>query len=280
MINILFQSYGSRQIADEVIYSVLTFVHSTPDRSNFRIVIYTDNQDYFLKFLNHPMVCYRIMTSQELKTWKGQFDFIHRAKIEVIKDCFTRFDGHILYCDSDTVFIKNANDLIPLIMPEISLMHINEGFLNRPINPIFVKMGKFLRKNEFDLAGEKLKIPVNTPMWNAGVIGIHQANSFLIDEVLLLNDTMFLVYQKHVIEQLAFSYVLNKHTSLRKAANHIFHYWHNKPAYREAIDRYLYDKDESLWYNVENKLIDPTLQVNDKTDKKGVFKLLLSKFQH
>lgn len=277
MINILFQSYGSRQIADEVIYSVLSFVNVTADKSNFRIVIYTDNKDYFSRFLNHSMVSYRIMSSNELKQWKGQFDFIHRVKIEVIRDCFQKFDGHILYCDSDTIFTKDANELVPHISPEASVMHVNEGFLNRPINPIFVKMGKFLRKNEFDFAGVKLKIPVNTPMWNAGVLGIHRSNNHLIDEVLQLNDIMFMVYQKHVIEQLAFSYILNKRTTVRKAANHIFHYWHDKLTYREAIDRYLYDKDDTLWDAIESKKMDPSLKIVEKVVKKGFFRTLIGK---
>ena len=80
-----------------------------------------------------------------------------------------------------------------------------------------------------------------TEMWNAGVIGLSQSNKAFFDDILDLTDQMYVKYSKHVMEQLAVSYVLQTRSQLISAEKTIYHYWNQKPEYQLEIQKFFGD---------------------------------------
>jgi hypothetical protein len=76
-------------------------------------------------------------------------------------------------------------------------------------------------------------------MWNAGVLGISKSVSNCYQQVLDLTDKMYSQYPKHVMEQLAFSYVLQNQTQIHPADKVILHYWNQKDEYQILINTFL-----------------------------------------
>ena len=62
-------------------------------------------------------------------------------------------------------------------------------------------------------------------IWNAGVIGLDPADAKLLDEVLDLTDQFCACSNLHVLEQLAFSYVLTQRSVVSETHDIVFHYW-------------------------------------------------------
>src|SRR5262249_22108782 len=90
-----------------------------------------------------------------------------------------------------------------------------------------VKLRRFVEKREFTVHGCSVHIPSSTVMWNAGVLGIAEQHRVLLPRILELTDEAYRVYQKHVMEQLAFSYYLQTHTTIISAESVLSHYCWN-----------------------------------------------------
>ncbi len=234
MTNIIYQAHGNKHISKELIYSLYSFWATFKgDTSQIRVIVYTDDADFFKPYL-YDNVIYRIIDDTQISLWAGDINFVHRIKIEIILDCFSKFDGNILYLDSDTIVTQNLQPLLSEICNAKSIMHLYEGQIDKPHNPIMTKMNLFLKKNF-----AALKITNQLPMWNAGVLGIDSENKYLVNKVLTLTDKIFAMYPKHVMEQFAFSYLLTTHTTVIASEEYIYHYWKEKREYRIAIDCFL-----------------------------------------
>ncbi|MFQ3575846.1 MAG: hypothetical protein SNJ77_05360 [Cytophagales bacterium] len=239
MVCLLFQSYGSDVIAKELVYCLNSFWqhHRSAD---YKILIYTDNTTFFNQHLLDDSIAFRLVSDDEIKEWRGPKDFIHRVKVKVILDAFEKFNPEkLVYLDTDTFFESSIEKEISRIDHKNTIMHTNEGFLNRPINPIFKKISKFLKTTPILTKGTLKRIPTNIPMWNAGVLGLHCSHKHLVEEVLAMSDFMFDLYQKHVMEQLSFSFVLNQNTKVSKISDKIYHYWAEKEYFRTKINNWL-----------------------------------------
>jgi hypothetical protein len=76
-----------------------------------------------------------------------------------------------------------------------------------------------------DTDGRVFRIPPELEMWNAGVVGMHPKDEGLLELVLRLTDQLCARSTLHVLEQLAFSYVLQTHSRLHEACDVVFHFW-------------------------------------------------------
>ena len=74
-------------------------------------------------------------------------------------------------------------------------------------------------------------------MWNAGVIGMNSSQKNLLDTILWLSDVMYEKYQKHVMEQLAFSYCLQTNHTIKPTDYAIYHYWFFKE-FRTVLEKF------------------------------------------
>ncbi len=262
----VYQAYGKKTILDQTLYSILSVIpFIQKENLNVHIVIYTDNSSYFQKFLSSfDFIHYEPLSDERRKTWLGKLKFVHRLKIEMLKDCAQKYKGHILYLDGDTYFTKSPQLVIERILPSISVMHICEDQLKPAKLLLTKKLYKFLYKTPIHVDGEMLKFKEETQMWNAGVIGVHQSFTWVFDKIIKMTDELYSRYPKHIMEQFAVSYFLQKHTHIVACDDIIEHYWMQKEVYPALISQYLdaCQNYESFVKNKENLKLPPRIYKN------------------
>ncbi len=274
MINVVYQAYGDKKISRELIYSLYTFLANfKDDLEKIRVVIYADDPEFFFPYLQQ-FPTYIKIDNHQIQTWASVLGFVHRIKIEMILDCFSKFDGSVLYLDTDTIINKDISKLISEISTSRSIMHVYEGQINKPKNPMMRKINKFLKKHYYEL-----KISNKIPMWNAGVLGIAEGHESMVRRVLDVTDKTYSKSPKHVMEQLAFSYILNENTTIVAAEDHIIHYWKLKADYQMAIDQFIsrLQLSSNILNNVINGEIDLRLAL---APPKGKWELKILKWKN
>jgi hypothetical protein len=238
MNNLVYLSYGQGPHVDQLVYSVMSVLHIMGrDRDNYRIIIYTDDPTAF----SDLPVRIEPLGFKLLADWAGPFDFNHRRKIFVIKDALEKFGGRLGYCDSDTYFLKHPCKLFTRVRPRHTVMHIKEGYL---CDCHASELKDFLQGHSLqNRSGHRWNITPDTPMFNAGVIGLHEADISLLDEVALLTDQIYPNVRLHTIEQFAFSACFKHYTRLHQSYDVIHHYWPppGRALFREELHRVLHD---------------------------------------
>ncbi len=235
---LVYQAYGLEDVMRQTIFSIVSLLSFSP--RNIEILVYTDDVKKFEGFFGkHPQVKLVEINKDQIKAWRGTIDFVHRVKVEILMDAAKKFVGPIFYCDGDTYFLSSPEQIFSEVNNRISLMHIAENALIEGKDPLSKKILKFCKKNQFDVGGDHVAIGASTVMWNAGVLGISEANKSLLPLVLQLTDQMHTLYKKHVMEQLAFSFFLQTRSSIKAADHVIYHYWNQKDEYQKKIDEFL-----------------------------------------
>lgn len=234
MNTILYLSYGSGPHNDELLYSVISALHFLGrENKDYQIVIYTDNPPAY----EHLPVRVEPITPETLASWAGPLGFIHRRKIFVLKAAFEKYGGRIAYLDADTYFQQHPAKLFKLIDEGNSVLHRREAHLDRCHA---VELADFLM--DYPLTrpdGSRWDITANTWMWNAGVIGMHHGDAWILDEVVHLNDQIYPHVRLDTIEQFAFTAALGVHTRLRECPELVFHYYHAdwRVPFRQHMER-------------------------------------------
>jgi hypothetical protein len=237
---IVYQAYGREDVIRQVLFSVISLKTRAESLENLTIEIYTDQPDrlrmFFADMLEVKVVG---ITAGDIQGWRGAIDFVHRVKLKILEKATQGLHEPLIYLDGDTYFAKDPTTLLRQVSPTRSLMHVRESRMDEADDPLTKKIAKFVRKNSFKVEGQDLKIPVSAEMWNAGVIGIHPVNFSLLTMMVELTDEMYSRYQKHVMEQLAVSYLLQTKTILVTSHLEIIHYWPSKEAFDIAIGNFL-----------------------------------------
>lgn len=237
---LVYQAYGVQDVIRQTMFSIVSLLKAIEPSDTLQIWIYTDQKNIFTDFFGeHPRLKYVEVTMEQIKAWRGEIDFVHRVKIEILKDAGSRFKGCLYYCDGDTYFMSSPAKLYARVNDRYSLMHIAENALDRGTDPLSKKILKFVKKHHFQVNQELVGIGPSTVMWNAGVLGLSEKNKSLLPFVLELTDQSYSLYRKHVMEQLAFSFFLQTRSEIIPANDVIYHYWNQKAEYQSAIDQYL-----------------------------------------
>lgn len=226
---IVFLCYGYERVFHECAYALLSLDsrHSSTLRKT-EIWIYTDNPGWFKAFKDCPLqLNYREVNAETIKKWRGAIDFVHRVKIEVLKDFTNGRTGNVLYADTDVVFTRNIVSLQTHIAQGRLCMHIMEGVVSGKGNPIFRKLNDHIVSAGLKLNGKPMQ---DMAMWNAGVLGFNTQHVHLLDEVLAFTDRVYPAFPKHVVEQFAFSAYFQDASEIKAASPYIFHYWNLKEA--------------------------------------------------
>jgi len=229
---IIYQAYGSKDIINEAIFSLLSFYKTTGNTLNdeVKIVIYTDDIPVIDHYFSEKYLIYRPLTQELIREWRGDINFVHRLKIKILQDFFKdHHDANILYVDSDTVYKSSPVELFKSVSEGKFVMHVMEGVLKERSNLILRKLFKYLYFNNINMSdGEKIRVPLNSQMWNAGVIGMSSANKDILDKILDFTDNLYPNFPKHIVEQFAFSYYFQTEGEIIPAEAYIFHYWNFK----------------------------------------------------
>ncbi len=237
---LVYQAYGRDDIKRQTLFSIVSLLSKTNFVAEaFQVWIYTEDEQFFTPyFANHPLVKCKLVAMEQIKKWRGAIDFVHRVKVEILIDAAAQFVGELYYCDGDTYFLSSPASLFDQVNNNISLMHIAENTLIDGRDPLSKKIKRFVKKNKFQVAGQNMQIPVETMMWNAGVLAVSQINKSLLPHVLELTDRLYSLYQKHIMEQLAFSVCLQNATKVLPSDGVVYHYWNQKDEYQILIDNY------------------------------------------
>jgi len=226
---IVFQCYGNEAIFHECTFALLTLaqLYKPEQLKNVEIWIYTDNPDWFLSFRDCSLpIGIKKINEEVIKQWKGEIDFVHRVKIEVLRDLTLTKAGNILYLDTDVVFLRPVDTMLAAIEKGNIYMHVMEGIVSDEGNPIMKKLCFYLREQKrIQLTGKPL---YEAAMWNAGVLGFNTQYHALLDDILFFTDMVHPEFPKHVVEQFAFSLYFQRTTTIHAAAPYILHYWNVK----------------------------------------------------
>jgi hypothetical protein len=226
---IVFLCYGNERIFHECAYALLSLsrMYGSSWPKETEIWVYTDNPEWF-EALGSPLpLNFRRVDMETIRKWRGQIDFVHRVKIEILKDFTENRTGNVLYSDTDVVFTNPVNDIFKGIAGGKLYMHIMEGKVSAGGNPIFRKLNNYLLGAMQQLDGR----PMNEmDMWNAGVLGFNTRYKHLLSDVLFFTDVHYPKFPKHVVEQFAFSAYFQHTDHIKTAAPYIFHYWNLKEA--------------------------------------------------
>lgn len=214
---LLFLSYGIGPHQVEVEYAIRCLKIHSSQLSAEQILVYTDNPSYFEKL---PATTYLVPTSQ-WQEWGGLQNFNHRRKILALDHALQASNDSVLLLDGDTWLIKPLARLQSRIGPGRGVMHIREGQINDVRSPLYEQLRQLLQSEK----GRQSGIPLEAWMWNAGVVGLHPQQRPLLQEVLQLTDHLCQSSSLHILEQLAFSWVLSQRIELQEAADVVFHYW-------------------------------------------------------
>lgn len=228
----VYQAYGHQAIFDECRYSLLSLCHwAKLSNKRYGVWIYTDHPELFEEFqrLTEIELSTILLTQETIRNWKGEVDFVHRLKIELLIDLFSKTTGPVIYLDTDTFFIAPPEDLFLSIGQKQHLMHTREGQIQKRSNPVLRKLDKFIKREPSLAELIPLYSKQGIDMWNAGVLGLQSPVDLdLLLKVRQLTDQIYPLYPKHVIEQFAFSYVLQSAGPIEAAEGVVHHYWNFK----------------------------------------------------
>jgi len=241
---IIFLCYGNERVFHECAYALLSLSRLYPQGDlNAQICIYTDNPGWFRAFKGCPLpLNYRELDSAKIKKWRGEIDFVHRVKIEVLKDFTKSKSGNILYTDTDVVFTHRIEKILHDIRAGKRYMHIMEGRISDKENPVFKKLNNYLESGDVKLNGKPMN---NMSMWNAGVLGFNTEHSHVLDDVLAFTDKEYPKFRKHIVEQFAFSAYFQGPDNIKIASPCIFHYWNLKEAGQVLASFFSYFKNKN-----------------------------------
>lgn len=218
MMQVLLLSYGHGLHQQEVIFAVHSILHRGGQDATCQIVIYTDEPDVFAGL----PVRVQLVTPQQWQEWGGPRNFNHRRKILAMQHLLKESGLPVVLVDGDTWFRGSLRSLAERIGPGRGVMHIQEGRVSVVQTPLYRNLHALLTQES---TIQDLKIAPDAWMWNAGVIGLHPDQLALTDNVLQITDRLCAVSSLHILEQFAFSWVLQQHIQLTEAADIVFHYW-------------------------------------------------------
>ncbi|ALD20037.1 putative nucleotide-diphospho-sugar transferase [Hymenobacter sp. DG25A] len=215
------------------------------------IIIYTDDATSFQKVLGSPTdILYPVIAEEQWQQWKGSVNKVYLLKIGVLEHAATHFPGNLLFLDTDTIWLKDPAPIFEAITQGVRYMHLDEGTLAMG-NGLSRKVYRHLKNFQTRIAGHTLRIEPTTRLFNSGVLGFRSEDAGLLPEVMQLAEQLYAAYNKHMMEQLAFSMRFAvEGQPVQEAAGCLLHYWNLKairPVLTELFERYAGQSYEELY---------------------------------
>ncbi len=281
---VVLHAYGMDEVIDETRYCLLRQIALNRDiPQSYSYVVVTDRPAAFdlfddsgldLEVVERPLSRFR--------EWRGGIDFVHRVKIEVLREVAATRTGRILYLDSDAYPRRDLHDLFESIDSNSFVMDRPDGVLDRRRNPEHWRWHRFVESHSVRLGGRDVRIPVGSEMWIAGVIGFPIESSRLLDEVLEMTEAIYPDFPGWNVEQFAFSYVLARAGTIHSSGDFVFHYWDLR-GFRELVTLMFERHGDSLGRLVEvsGRILPERLYpVKQQFDAKRRFQWMWSRFPY
>jgi hypothetical protein len=225
---LLYLAYGSEELHAEALYSLLSYyqVATKP----VQVLIYTDLPASFKQVLGvRPGITYPAVTPDEWQRWRGNSNKVYLLKQGVLGHAAQHYPGNLLFVDTDTIWQADPTPLFEKIENGQYVMHVNEGRLVVG-NVLSRKVYKHLMGHVFTVGAQKYAVAEDTILYNSGVIGMSSTAAMRLPEVVALADQLYATYNKHMMEQLAFSLWFRADNIIVEAAPYVLHYWNLKAA--------------------------------------------------
>lgn len=228
------QSFGRESEYRRAIFAVLSFWawYSGP-AEEVQTIVFTDNPDYFKRYITQVNVRYVALTPDKIKAMRGNIDFLHRMKIALIEESFSLYPGaDMLYVDSDTFFTTDALPWIKEFKPGRSFMHLFEYKFETcrdmplPAGETFRAYLNLIENTGFTISTGVTRFAADTESWNAGVMGLPAQVAQWLPDVYALTEQSYPQTQNHASEQYAFSLILQTRTELLPCDEYVYHYWY------------------------------------------------------
>lgn len=229
----LYLSYGSWQFRKQAILSIQSLIVRKVPLKN--IVVFTDYPDEFRDVSAEIIPA----TKSQIKEWQGRFAYPHRLKIELIRYVFNKFERSLLYIDSDTIWLNDPTRICNLLDNGCLVMYEKEQMLSESFFPEYLRVMK--KKDLLEKGGFVYREPEELWIYNTGVIGLpKEFNSEILDQILYFCDflSMNVSSRTEWVEQLAFSYILERVGRIETCEKDIFHYWSDSFEFCRQIKAY------------------------------------------
>jgi hypothetical protein len=235
---LVYLAYGLPDLISEGIYSILSYNKVAPN-SQVQILIYTDQPALFQQVLgSHPHVLYPAITPEQWQAWKGSR--VYLLKIAVLEHAAAHYPGNLLFADTDTIWSQDPMPIFQAISQGQRYMHFDEGLLISG-NQLSRKIYRHLQGKQWQIEGKTFTIGATTRLYNSGVIGFLSHDAHMLSSVRKLAEELYAAYNKHIMEQLAFSMCFQVDAPIKEAAPYVLHYWNLKeirPVLTQVVKRY------------------------------------------
>jgi len=239
-LHIVYLSHGSRKYHDQTRFSVLTLLHLLlrQQRQDIRIVVYTDDA---ASVPDHPLIRPIVLLPETLRGFRGQFDYVHRIKLHVLRQASAELDGALLYVDGDTRWRYLPDALFARLNGDdgpgaVCCMHIAEGYFSEHF---FADYHRFVLHQHAQLRALGIADTRALQMWNAGAIGLPAGSTVFFDDAIRVCDYLFTrVSPRNWVEQFALSLLACSRyemVALDTALHHYWNYSYEAPLYLDAF---------------------------------------------
>jgi hypothetical protein len=247
MNSLLYLAYGPSDICSEAIYSILSY-NKVAQESLADIYVYTDSPEAFQKVLGEQKnVYYPAISPGQWQAWQGSR--VYLLKIAVLEHAAANYPGNLLFVDTDTIWMRDPAPVFHTISQGQRFMHVCEGTLAHG-NHLSRKIYRHLRGKQWQVGALSFRINEHTELYNSGIIGFSSPAVTVLPEVRELAEALYATYNKHLMEQLAFSMRFQVDGSIAEAAPYVLHYWNLKsirPFLAQLFQKYEHRGPDELY---------------------------------
>jgi hypothetical protein len=233
-VTLVYLVYGPRRLVLNGVFSALTFLRAARDLVRpWRFAIYTDQPELFRRYgIEHDLIALSALRDES-----ADGGYMHRSKMAAIHHAATNYAGSLFYVDADTYFTHSPAAHFAALSPTRSIMHKAEYLVDTGTRP---HLHAALRDTSFHApALRSAQRRGDVVMWNAGTLGIAEANKRLIPDVLVVADELYSVYRYHLVEQLAWALVFADVGDIAPADDLVYHYWFGQEEITHRVARFL-----------------------------------------
>lgn len=229
---VVYLAYGPPRFVWISAFSALTFMRVADQLPASRVVVYTDRPGVFRRF---GVACDLI----PLSALCDEIPAYHfRMKLTAMQHATDTYPGNVLFVDGDTYFTAPPTQQFRALHDGHAVMHVPDCQLGSP------QCATVLDLEKLDAAGtgsQRLPRLKDWPewIWNSGVIGIAEASKHLIPDVLAACDEIYAGTDSHISEQMAWTLVLSRTSTIVDAEDVVYHYWHSKEELMHEIVSFL-----------------------------------------
>ncbi|WP_126546657.1 hypothetical protein [Hymenobacter amundsenii] len=129
----------------------------------------------------------------------------------------------MLFLDTDTIWRRNPKPLFAHVEVGGFLMHQNEGRLISG-NLLSRKICRRLCGQSLRVADRNYNLTPATELFNSGVIAFRSDKAYLLNDIMALAEQLYAAYNKHMMEQLAFSLRFAAEGPITDVPDYLWHY--------------------------------------------------------